>query len=106
MLHHHKILNQLFSEKSEKLQRLPKLPKCMDDVYDYLDMDEVISTKGENLVIFNDKSCNVIIFSCESNLKFICAVLKLFWWMALLTIVQNSFRLIHIQKSIQWTNLT
>jgi len=40
-----------------KLQRLPNLPKCMDDVHDYL--DEVISTKGENVLIFNDKSCNV-----------------------------------------------
>ncbi|XP_060863254.1 uncharacterized protein LOC132951228 isoform X1 [Metopolophium dirhodum] len=57
-----------------KLQRLPKLPKCMDDVHDYLDMDEVICTKRENLVIFNDKSCNIIIFSCESNLKFMCSV--------------------------------
>lgn len=46
----------------------------MDDVHDYLDMDEVISTKGENLVMLNDKSSNVIIFSCESNLKFMCSV--------------------------------
>jgi len=57
-----------------KLQRLSKLPKCMDNVHDYLDMDEVISMKKENLVIFNDISYNVIIFSCESNLKFVCIV--------------------------------
>jgi len=32
----------------------------MDDVHDYLDMDEVILMEEENLVIFNDKSCNVL----------------------------------------------
>jgi len=77
----------------------------MDDVHDYLDMDEVISTKGENLVIFNDKSCNVKIYSCVSNFKFMCSVENILLD-ALLTIVQNSFRLINIQKSIQSTNLT
>jgi len=44
----------------------------MDNVHVYyFNIDEVINKKRENLVVLiNDKSSNVIIFSCKSNLKF------------------------------------
>lgn len=33
----------------------------MDDALNYLDIEKMISTKGENLEILNDKSGNIII---------------------------------------------
>lgn len=48
----------------------------MDNVHVYyFNIDEVINKKRENLVVLiNDKSSNVIIFSCKSNLKLKCNV--------------------------------
>jgi hypothetical protein len=53
---------------------LPPLPKNIRDVHDALNTMQVETIKNDNFLLVNDSVTNIIIFSCFTNLQFLCSV--------------------------------
>jgi len=53
-------------------QTLPTNPTCISEVHDVIDFLKPITSKNENFLMINDINSNIIIFSCETNLSFLC----------------------------------
>lgn len=51
---------------------LPPLPKSEDEVFDVLQTLEPKTNRGENFVHVVDRQKHIIIFTCDTNLKFVC----------------------------------
>ena len=51
---------------------LPQLPKSADEVFDVLQTLEPKTNRGENFVYVVDRQKHIIIFTCYTNLKFLC----------------------------------
>ncbi|KAL4153787.1 hypothetical protein QTP88_001620 [Uroleucon formosanum] len=56
----------------ECLRNLPKLPKSILEVHEYINNTKPITVKDEYFIITNDPLDHIIIFSCDSNLNFMC----------------------------------
>lgn len=55
-----------------KRKTLPKLPKSSNDVQEFLDKNEIQTSKNESFVFINDRQSNIVVFSCKSNVEFMC----------------------------------
>jgi len=53
-------------------ETLPTNPTCISEVHDIVDFLKPITSKNENFLMINDINSNIIIFSCETNLSFLC----------------------------------
>lgn len=51
---------------------IPNLPKNISDIHTYLESVPVKTTKEENFLIINNSESNIIVFSCYSNIGFMC----------------------------------
>jgi hypothetical protein len=51
---------------------LPPLPTCLGDIHDALSSIEIKTVKEENFLLTNNDKSNMVIFSCHTNLKFLC----------------------------------
>lgn len=51
---------------------MPTLPKSIDEVHEVLESMEIVTNKNENVLFINDSQENIIIFSCDTNLKTLC----------------------------------
>jgi hypothetical protein len=57
----------------QRLKQTPKLPNCKEDVHDYLNSVIIkIDGKEEDFVLTNDKDKSIIVFTCQSNIDFMC----------------------------------
>lgn len=56
----------------ERTRHLPKLPKSIPEVHEYIDSTKPMTVKGERFIVANDPLDNIIIFSCDTNLNFMC----------------------------------
>lgn len=52
-----------------KLQLYPKLPTSITEVHDQLKNQDIKTIQGEEFLLFNDKSQNIIMFSTTKNLE-------------------------------------
>lgn len=52
---------------------LPPLPKCISDVHSVLKAIQCVTNKGEQFLLFNNEDSQIILFSCDSNLKYLCS---------------------------------
>lgn len=52
----------------------PKLPTSTKEVHELLENISVTTNKGENFVAVNDKVKNIVMFTCLSNLVFLCTL--------------------------------
>lgn len=57
---------------------LPSLPRSVEDVHDALDSLEYKTNKGENFLLINNRRQNMILFSCHTNLEFLCSQKKIY----------------------------
>lgn len=57
---------------------LPKLPQSREDVHDALESVECVTNKNEKFLLINNRENNIIIFSCETNLKYLCTCSKIY----------------------------
>lgn len=55
-----------------KLKLIPKLPQSASEVQEFLDSVAITTLKNENFLLINNKEKNIVVFSCEKNLKFMC----------------------------------
>lgn len=53
--------------------KLPALPKFTNEVHDVVDQLEVKSHIGEDMTLFNDPVYNIICFSTDRNVSFLCS---------------------------------
>lgn len=51
---------------------LPPLPRSIEDVHDALDSCECQTNKNKNFLVKNNRNCNIILFSCKTNLTYLC----------------------------------
>lgn len=51
---------------------LPKIPKSLQEVQETLNGMTVVTNKNEQFLLKNDVENNLVIFSCETNFKFLC----------------------------------
>lgn len=56
-----------------KLKMCPKLPKSTEEVHQYIDSVSINTVQNENFILINNKFLNIIVFSCDTNLQFLCA---------------------------------
>jgi hypothetical protein len=58
-----------------KLKSIPKLPKFLEEVHQFLGEVEILvkTVQNENFLCINDKLLNIIVFTCPSNLRFMCS---------------------------------
>jgi len=56
----------------ERIRNLPKLPKSISEVHEYINNTKPKTVKDEYFIITNDPLDHIIIFSCDSNLNFMC----------------------------------
>ncbi|XP_050059707.1 uncharacterized protein LOC126550995 [Aphis gossypii] len=50
---------------------LPKIPTNSEEVHNMLQQNQIFTAEKENFVMVNDKQTNIILFSCEKNLRFL-----------------------------------
>lgn len=50
---------------------LPKLPTNSEEVHNMLQQNQIFTAENETFVMVNDKQTNIILFSCEKNLRFL-----------------------------------
>jgi len=50
---------------------LPKLPTNSEEVHNMLEQNQIFTAENETFVMVNDKQTNIILFSCEKNLRFL-----------------------------------
>jgi len=51
----------------------PQLPKCAEDVFDVIENMDIKTNRSENFLLVTNRFQNFIIFSCNTNLKFMCS---------------------------------
>lgn len=56
----------------------PTLPKTIDAVHIALDKLSPTTSENENFLLVNDKTENLVVLSCSTNLKFLCSLEKLY----------------------------
>lgn len=61
-----------------KRSLLPPLPKNIDDVHEALDSIEIKNIQGENLLLINSRSENIIAFAPKSNLEYLKTIDHIF----------------------------
>jgi hypothetical protein len=57
-------------------KRHPTLPKCIIDVHEALSTMTVKTSKYEDMCLVSDVDSHIIIFSCTSNLRVLCTLVK------------------------------
>ncbi|CAH1098551.1 unnamed protein product [Psylliodes chrysocephalus] len=57
----------------EKRKLFPKLPKSSADVQITLNLLDIKTIKDEQFLLVNDPTEEIIVFSCKSNIEFMCA---------------------------------
>lgn len=55
-----------------RLKTMPRLPKSTEEVQQVLSQIEVETSKGESFLFINNFEANIVVFSCETNVKFLC----------------------------------
>lgn len=55
-----------------KLKTFPKLPRTTEEVHNFLSLVELKTIKGEDFLTVNDTANNIVVFSCTTNLVFLC----------------------------------
>ncbi|GJQ84437.1 hypothetical protein Trydic_g15656 [Trypoxylus dichotomus] len=50
-----------------------KLPKSAEEVHQYINSVPINTMQNENFILINDELLNMIVFSCDTNLKLLCA---------------------------------
>lgn len=55
-----------------RLQLCPRLPSCTSEVHEYLDSLQVTTIREEIFLLHNNKTYNIVIFSCKSNMEILC----------------------------------
>ncbi|CAI6348167.1 unnamed protein product [Macrosiphum euphorbiae] len=63
---------------NKKTKYHPPLPKNINEVHKALINMNITTNKNENLLLINDKETNIIIFTCLTNLKYLCSMEKVF----------------------------
>jgi hypothetical protein len=57
---------------------LPTIPKSISEVHSALTLLQLNTYKGENFLLYNNETENIVCFTTESNLKFLCFRDKIF----------------------------
>ncbi|KAL8594008.1 hypothetical protein ACOMHN_028994 [Nucella lapillus] len=57
----------------ERRKHTPKLPKTREETHQCIDDVEMQSSRGENMVLVNDRDTGIVIFATRSNLEFLCS---------------------------------
>jgi len=57
---------------------LPPLPKSISEVHSALPLLQLNTYKGENFLLYNNETENIVCFTTKSNLKFLCSRDKIF----------------------------
>lgn len=57
---------------------LPSLPRSLQDIHSALDSYECLTSKGEHFLLVNNSSLQIILFSCHSNLNYLCSRSKIY----------------------------
>ncbi|CAH1101797.1 unnamed protein product [Psylliodes chrysocephalus] len=55
-----------------RLKLVPKLPKSISEINIFLNSVKITSAKGEAFLLINDIETNIVVFSCASNIEFMC----------------------------------
>jgi len=55
-----------------RLKIFPTLPKSIEDLHDFLEQRHIETIKNEPFLCINDRRENIVMFSCKSNLEFMC----------------------------------
>lgn len=55
-----------------RLQLVPKLPKTTEEVQMFLNSINLKTSKEEPFMLCNDLSENIVLFSCNTNIEFLC----------------------------------
>ncbi|KAL4100988.1 hypothetical protein QTP88_021009 [Uroleucon formosanum] len=63
---------------NKKTKYHPPLPKNINEVHEALINMNITTNKNENFLIIIDKETNIIIFTCLTNLKYLCSMEKVF----------------------------
>jgi len=63
---------------NKKTKYHPPLPKDINEVYEVLINMNIMTNKNENFLLINDKETNIIVFTCLTNLKYLCSMEKVF----------------------------
>lgn len=50
-----------------------KLPRTIDDVFNTMDQVDTKTSRGENFLMLNSREEKMIIFSCATNIRFLCS---------------------------------
>lgn len=53
---------------------MPKLPMDIQQVHTALESRNVVTNRKEQFLLVNDKINNIVIFSCKTNLEFLCSL--------------------------------
>ena len=54
----------------ERRKKYPKIPKSREETMDALAMlSPILTSKGEDFLLVNDRETGIVIFSCPKNLK-------------------------------------
>jgi hypothetical protein len=57
---------------------LPSLPRSLEDVHDSFDSCECKTNLSENFLLVNNRTFNIILFSCKTNLEYLCSPKKIY----------------------------
>jgi hypothetical protein len=57
---------------------LPSLPRSLEDGHDSLDSCECKTNLSENFLLINNRTFNIILFSCKTNLEYLCSRKKIY----------------------------
>lgn len=69
------IRNNLYNSR-RKLQ--PPLPKTIEDVFDILEKTNVSTIKKEDFVFIKDRNLKIVVFSCLTNIRYLCNSKKIY----------------------------
>lgn len=64
-----KIRNNLSYTKQKLMQRLPW---SVSEVHKFLNSQDILTNLNENFLLSNNSEDNIVVFSCENNVKFMC----------------------------------
>lgn len=57
---------------------LPILPRSLEDVHDALESSVIKTNKDEDFLLVNNRNLNIILFSCRTNLQYLCSRPKIY----------------------------
>jgi len=63
---------KLIRDSISRERKRQKRPKSIAEVHEYIDNTKPMTIKGECFIVANDPFDNIIIFSCDTNLNFMC----------------------------------